>query len=177
MSHPAPTVLRYADADQPALAALLQRYGMQVQTIAAGTVIPGSFWGDEEAGLLGNQLLLRPDTPLHSALHEACHYICMDPARRADLDTNAGGDYDEENAVCYLQILLAEYLAGFSSACMMRDMDSWGYSFRLGSTQAWFEQDAADAQQTLLDWHLVDRSADQSLKPTFRLRGDQTDEY
>jgi hypothetical protein len=24
-------------------------------------------------------------------------------------------------------------------------MDTWGYSFRLGSTRAWFEQDAAEA--------------------------------
>jgi hypothetical protein len=28
----------------------------------------------------------------------------------------------------------------------MRDMDAWGYSFRLGSTQAWFEQDAENAR-------------------------------
>ncbi len=172
MNHPAATVLNHADADQAALATLLQRYGMQVQTVTAGEAIPGSFWGDEEAGLKGNQLLLRPDTPMHSALHEACHYICMNPARRSNLDTNAGGDYDEENAVCYLQILLAGYLPGFGSARMMRDMDAWGYSFRLGSARSWFEQDAADARQTLLDWGLIDQSA----VPTFRLRGDQTDE-
>jgi hypothetical protein len=30
-------------------------------------------------------------------------------------------------------------------ARLMADMDAWGYSFRLGSTQAWFEQDAAEA--------------------------------
>jgi hypothetical protein len=28
-------------------------------------------------------------------------------------------------------------------------MDAWGYSFRLGSTRAWFETDAADAQRWL----------------------------
>jgi hypothetical protein len=95
----------------------------------------------------------------------------MDSTRRADLDTNAGGGYDEENAVCYLQILLADYLPGFGSARMMRDMDAWGYSFRLGSARAWFEEDAADARQTLLDWCLVD---DSNL-PTYRLRGHSTD--
>ena len=31
-------------------------------------------------------------------------------------------------------------------ARMWRDMDDWGYSFRLGSAQQWFEQDADDAR-------------------------------
>lgn len=159
-------VLRYAEADKAALAALLQRYGMEIREVDTDEAIPGSFWGDEEAGLVGNRLLLRADTPLHSALHEACHYICMDETRRGDLDTNAGGDYDEENVVCYLQILLADQLAGFGADRMMRDMDAWGYSFRLGSARAWFEQDAGDARQAALDWQLVDERG----RPTFRLR-------
>jgi len=29
-------------------------------------------------------------------------------------------------------------------------MDAWGYSFRLGSAQAWFEQDAEDARSFLV---------------------------
>lgn len=161
-----PAVMRYADTDQPALAALLRRYGMVIREVDEGEAIPGSFWGDEEAGLKGNVLLLRADTPVHSVLHEACHYICMDAGRRAGLDTNAGGDYDEENVVCYLQILLAGHLPGFGSARMMQDMDAWGYSFRLGSAQAWFEQDASDARQAAQDWQLVDESG----QPTFRLR-------
>jgi hypothetical protein len=32
---------------------------------------------------------------------------------------------------------------------LMRDMDAWGYSFRLGSTRAWFEQDAENARDFL----------------------------
>jgi hypothetical protein len=35
-------------------------------------------------------------------------------------------------------------------------MDEWGYSFRLGSTRAWFEQDAEDARLWLLDHGIVD---------------------
>ena len=31
---------------------------------------PGSYWGDSEAGLRGNALYVRADTPLHSLLHE-----------------------------------------------------------------------------------------------------------
>jgi hypothetical protein len=166
LDHDANKVMKFADADQQALATLLQRYGMVIRQVAAGKEIPGSFWGDEEAGLQGNCLLLRPDTPLHSALHEACHFICMDADRRSGLDTNAGGDYDEENVVCYLQILLADQLPGFGAACMMQDMDAWGYSFRLGSARAWYEQDADDARQTALAWRLIDESG----QPTFRLR-------
>ena len=87
----------------------------------------------------------RPDTPVHSALHEACHWICMPPARRARLHTDAGGDSDEENAVNYLSILLGQTLPGFGRDRMLADMDAWGYSFRLGSARAWFEGDAEDA--------------------------------
>jgi len=88
----------------------------------------------------------------------------MDETRRAHLDTNAGGDYDEENAVCYLQILLADEIPGFGRDKMFRDMDTWGYTFRLGSARSWFEQDAQEAQQWLLSSGLI-TSAN---KPTFK---------
>jgi len=126
----------------------LAPYQMVIERVSPGEEIPGSFWGDEEAGLIANRLLVRDDTPVHSALHEACHYICMDQARRDGLHTDAGGGYDEENGVCYLQILLSDGIDDFSREQMLADMDSWGYSFRLGSARAWFEQDAGDA----LDW-------------------------
>ena len=138
--------------------ALLTRYGLELRMVEASDDIPGSFWGDEEAGLIGNQLMVRPDTPLHSLLHESCHYICMDKHRRDGLDTDAGGDYDEENAVCYLQILLSDHIDGFDRHRAFKDMDAWGYSFRLGSAQVWFEHDAEDALGWLLRHGLVDRS-------------------
>lgn len=143
-----PAVLRWAETDRVSVLALLGGFGLEIIDVAQGRPIPGSFWGDDEAGLIRNQLYARPDTPLHSILHESCHYICMEPDRRAGLDTNAGGDYDEENAVCYLQILLADHLTGYCAADCMADMDRWGYSFRLGSARAWFERDAEDAR----DW-------------------------
>jgi hypothetical protein len=117
--------------------------------VPTGEAIPGSYWGDPEAGLIGDVLYLRPDTPLHSALHEAAHYVCMTPERRAALERDAGGDDAEENAVCYLQILWADRLPGAGRARLMADMDAWGYSFRLGSAARWFEEDAADAQAWL----------------------------
>ena len=103
-------MLLLGDSDRGALDTLLQRFGLRLEDVAAGEAIPGSFWGDEEAGLIGHRLLARADTPVHSILHEGCHYICMDHGRRENLHTNAGGGYDEENAVCYLQILLADHL-------------------------------------------------------------------
>ena len=129
-----------------ALRALLAPHGLEVRVVAAGEAIPGSYWGEPEAGLIGDVLYLRPDTPLHSALHEAAHHVCMTPERRAALDRDAGGDDAEENAVCYLQILWADRLPGAGRARLMADMDAWGYSFRLGSAARWFEEDAADAR-------------------------------
>ncbi len=35
-------------------------------------------------------------------------------------------------------------------------MDAWGYSFRLGSTHAWFESDATDARAWLVAHGLID---------------------
>jgi hypothetical protein len=132
-----------------ALEQLLHDHGMKLQWVADDAAIPGSHWGETEAGLIGSTLFLRRDTPVHSALHEACHYLCADAARRAELHTDAGGDDLEECAVCYLQILLGARLAGCSQGQMLADMDAWGYSFRLGSAAAWFERDAADARTWL----------------------------
>jgi hypothetical protein len=165
---PAPVVVRCRDSDYGELQRLVARYGLRLRAVGEGQAIPGSFWGDEEAGLLGEQLLVRADTPLHSLLHEACHYVCMDSARRAGLDTNAGGDYDEENAVCYLSILLADEVPGFGREQMMADMDAWGYSFRLGSARAWFESDAEDAREWLRRHRLITGSC----KPAFRKRAE-----
>ncbi len=163
---PTPTVMRYRDGNAAALTALLAKFGLVISEVPVDQTIPGSFWGDEEAGLLGSTVLVRADTPLHSVLHEACHYICMDEARRACLDTNAGGDYEEENAVCYLQILLADEIPGFGRDRMMADMDAWGYSFRLGSARAWFERDAEDAREWLSKAGLLTAARE----PTFKKR-------
>lgn len=135
--------------DRVALAALLERYGLNLSLVAPNEVIQGSYWGESEAGLKGDRLYARLDTPLHSVLHEASHYICMTPERRAGLDRDAGGDDLEESAVCYLQVLLAGELPGVGRDRVFADMDAWGYSFRLGSSRAWFERDAEDARAWL----------------------------
>lgn len=135
---------------------LLQPYGLVIEWAAAGAQLPGSFWGEPEAGLTGNVLHVASDTPLHSALHEAAHFVCMSPARRAVLWRDAGGDHAEENAVCYLQILWADQLPGVGAQRLMQDMDAWGYSFRLGSTSRWFAEDATDARDWLQSRGIID---------------------
>lgn len=143
-------VMRLADLGVEPVRRFLKRLGLQLKRIENHQPIPGSFWGDEEAGLIEHRLYARDDTPIHSILHEACHWLCMDEDRRQGLYTNAGGDYDEENAVCYLQILLADRLPGFGRDRCMADMDAWGYSFRLGSARKWFGEDAEDARKWLV---------------------------
>ena len=142
--------------DRIAVAALLDRYGLRLALVAPQEVIPGSYWGETEAGLRGDRLYARLDTPVHSVLHEAGHYICMTPERRSGLDRDAGGDDLEESAVCYLQVLLAGELRGVGVERAFADMDAWGYSFRLGSTRAWFEGDAEDARRWLRQHGVTD---------------------
>jgi hypothetical protein len=165
---PAPDVVLRAEALEPGrIAEWLRRLGLRASLLPPGVPIPGSYWGDEEAGLEGDVLHYRADTPLHSILHEACHYACMSPERRTNLDTDAGGDDLEECAVCYLQVLLAETIPGFGAERMLADMDAWGYSFRLGSARRWFFEDAGDARAWLEKEGLIDARA----RPTRRLRG------
>jgi hypothetical protein len=56
-------------------------------------------------------------------------------------------------------VLLAEQLGNMGRARMFADMDAWGYSFRLGSSQGWFESDADDALAWLIEQQLVDARA------------------
>ena len=159
-------MLRVSSIDRIALATLLERFGLELTLVAPQEIIPASYWGESEAGLRGNRLYARLDTPLHSVLHEASHYACMTPERRTGLDRDAGGDDPEENAVCYLQILLADELPGVGRKRLCSDMDEWGYSFRLGSARAWFESDADDARLWLAAHQLTDSAG----ALTFHLR-------
>lgn len=150
-SDPAPGVMRMGQLGFGAAAALLARFGLTLQRVADGEPIPGSYWGDAEAGIIGHTVHARDDTPVHSLLHEAGHLIVLPPERRAAVHTDATDSIEEEDATCYLQIVLADHLPGVGRARLMADMDAWGYTFRLGSTRAWFEHDASDARQWLLD--------------------------
>ena len=149
------TVLRCGDRPFAAQADLLARYGLHLHHVAAGEAIPGSFWGEPEAGVIAHNVYVRGDTPLHSMLHEACHLIVLTPERRAAVHTDATDSDIEEDATCYLQILLADGLPDVGRERLMTDMDAWGYSFRMGKTRDWFEGDAEDARLFLAERDLL----------------------
>ena len=142
-----PPVMTVRELGLSQITALLGTFGLQLVVVPNGAAIPGTYWGEPEAGLSGTRLYVRTDTPAHSALHEAAHYLCMPAARRAVLHRDAGGEGGEEDAVCYLQVLLGEEFSapGWSRDRLFADMDAWGYSFRLGSARRWFEEDADEA--------------------------------
>lgn len=147
--------------------ALLGRFGASLIRVADGAPIPATYWGEPEAGLAAEALYARRDTPVHSLLHELGHYVCASPGRRAGLWRDARAGDDEECAVCYLQVLLADRLPGMGRARCLDDMDAWGYNFREGSSRAWFAGDGRAARDWLEAHGLIDaRDA-----PTWRLRG------
>lgn len=151
----AEAVLRLADTDLARASELLARYGLVLHEVAAGQPIPGSYWGEPEAGVIAENVYARLDTPVHSLLHEACHLIVAPPEKRPHIHTDASDSQAEEDATCYLQILLADELPRVGRARLMADMDAWGYSFRLGSARAWFEHDAEDARAWLAEHGLL----------------------
>lgn len=149
-------MLTLADIDAAELSALLARHDVTLVRVDDGAAIPGSYWGEPEAGIVGSRIFMRADTPVHSILHEASHVIVAPPARRARIHTDASDSQAEEDAACYLQILLAAQLPGVGSDRLMDDMDAWGYTFRLGSARVWFESDAEDTRAWLAAQGLID---------------------
>ena len=145
------------------VAGLLARYGLRLERVADGAPIPGSYWGEPEAGLLGSTVFARDDTPLHSLLHEAAHLIVLPPERRAAVHTDATDSIEEEDAVLVLQVLLGDALPGVGAGRVLADMDAWGYTFRLGTAAAYVRDDADDAWAWLQARGLVD--ADRRLVP------------
>ena len=150
-----PDVLKVGNVPFDAIASLLARHDLHLHLVEDGAPIPGSYWGEPEAGIIASNVYVRDDTPVHSMLHEACHLIVLPPERRAQVHTDATDSVAEEDATCYLQIVLADALPGVGSERLMADMDAWGYTFRLGSARAWFQQDAEEARAWLLQRGLL----------------------
>lgn len=148
-------VLTLAEIGFDAPRALLARYGLALARVDDGEPIPGSYWGECEAGIIGSTVYARDDTPVHSLLHEAGHLIVLPPERRAAVHTDATDSVPEEDAVCVLQGLLGDALPGVGRARVWADMDAWGYTFRLGSAQAYVERDATEAWNWLREHGLV----------------------
>ena len=155
-------VLTLADTGFDAPARLLARFGLTLERVADGEAIPGSYWGDCEAGIVGTTVYARADTPVHSLLHEAGHLVVLPPERRAGVHTDATDSVPEEDAVCVLQGLLGDALPGVGRERVWADMDAWGYTFRLGSARAYVERDAEAAWAWLQARGLLD--ADRRLR-------------
>ena len=149
-------VLTLAEIAFEDAAALLAEYGLQLVRVDDGEPIPGSYWGETEAGIIGNTVYARADTPIHSLLHEAGHLIVLPPERRAQVHTDATDSIAEEDAVCVLQGALGDALPGVGRDRVYADMDRWGYTFRLGSARAYAEHDADQAWAWLQARQLVD---------------------
>lgn len=154
-------VLRLRQIEFAAITSLLNKFGLTLHIVEEDAPIPGSYWGDDEAGIIGTDVYARQSTPVHSILHEAGHLIVLPPDKRAAVHTDATDSIEEENGVCVLQALLADALPGVGRSRILSDMDTWGYTFRLGSAQAYIEHDAADAWAWLVARGLAD--ADQQL--------------
>ena len=148
-------VLHLGAIDVDSTRRLLHHYDLLLDIVADDAAIPGSYWGEPEAGVIGHTVHARADTPVHSLLHEACHLIIASPERRPHIHTDASDSQAEEDATCYLQIVLADALPGVGSERLCADMDAWGYTFRLGSARAWFELDADDARAWLIEHGLL----------------------
>lgn len=162
-------MLTLSEIDFDAVAALLARYGLSLVRVADGEPIPGSYWGECEAGLIGSAVYARADTPVHSLLHEAAHLIVLPPQRRAQVHTDATDSIEEEDAVCVLQSLLGEALPDVGGERVLADMDAWGYTFRLGSARAYVEHDADAAWRWLHERGLADAVQRVLLLPTSSL--------
>jgi len=158
-------MLTLADIGFDAPTALLARYGLRLVRVADGEPIPGSYWGECEAGIIGTDVYARADTPVHSLLHEAGHLIVLPPERRATVHTDATDSIEEEDAVCVLQALLGEALPGVGRERVLADMDAWGYTFRLGSAAAYFDDAAGAAWDWLAARGLADPDARRALFP------------
>ncbi len=149
-------MLTLADIAFDDAAHLLARFGLVLERVSDDEPIPGSFWGECEAGIIGTTVYARRDTPVHSLLHEAGHLIVLPPERRACVHTDATDSVAEENAVCVLQALLGDQLPGVGRTRVLADMDAWGYTFRLGSAATYVEHDAKDAWDWLQQHNLID---------------------
>ncbi|MCF7221116.1 hypothetical protein [Marilutibacter chinensis] len=159
-------MLTLADIAFDDAARLLAGYGLRLERVADGAGIPGSYWGDCEAGLIGCTVYARGDTPVHSLLHEAAHLIVLPPERRAAVHTDATDSIEEEDAVCVLQALLGDALPGVGRTRVLADMDAWGYTFRLGSARDYFERDAGAAWKWLQARGLADAVSRRLVPPS-----------
>jgi len=82
--------------------------------VAACEIIPGSYWGEREAGLMGSKIFARLTRPYIRAARGGPFHLHDAGAARPDW-IPMRGDHAEENAVCYLKIHIGAVAAGTSA--------------------------------------------------------------
>ena len=164
---PGADVLRLGAGFEDAVAALLAGWGLELGVVADGAPIPFSYHGEPEAGLEERRVWVRADTPLHSVLHEACHALCMDGARRGALARDAGGDFRRGKRRLLPADPARRPAARRGRGAAARGHGSLGAT-RSGSARArrWFESEADDARRWLVQHGLTDDAG----RPTGRAR-------
>ena len=65
------SVVEFRDLSRNASDELLSAYGLELITLTLDAEIPASYWGAPEAGIAGQCVFVRADTPAHSLLHDA----------------------------------------------------------------------------------------------------------
>ena len=146
------TVLQVSDVESDIVDQFLGRYGITLEVVPDAAPITASFWGEPEAGIVGRQVFVRGDPPVHSMLHEACHIICMSAERRDSLYRDAGGNDLEESAVCYLQVVLADSMVGVGRARLMcLSCEFWGEYNTISIITGWFGKRILIKESTIID--------------------------
>ena len=106
--------------------------------------------------MIGARVYARLDTPVHSVLHESAHFICMTPERRAGLTPMRAATMGKRTPCATCRSCWPDRLPNVGQDRICRDMDDWGYSFRLGSAAKWFAEDAEDTRRWLIGHGLID---------------------
>ncbi len=142
-------------------------YGARLERVPAGAAIPGSYWGDTEAGL-DRQHRVRarrharafvPARALSLHLHGR-----RAPCRARDRRRRHATTRSAASATCRCCSPSGSTASAQRAACA-----TWtrgATRFREGSARAWFDGDGAHARAWLLDHGLVDSAG----QPTLRLR-------
>ncbi len=161
------TVTRFSDSDRHSLALLLNRYGLVPELVGFKNGNPGFILGGRGSRGWWETNSCCVKTP-------RCIPCCMRPVTTfAWTKRGALAWIPMQAAIMTKRMPSAIFKYYWPMNCrdlaveqMLSDMDAWGYTFRLGSARAWFEEDAGDARAWLLSAGIISASG----KPTFKIR-------
>lgn len=130
-------------------------FDLWFECVVDGELIFGSFWGDEEVGIIGIIVYVCGDMLVYLLLYEVCYLIVLLLECCVVVYIDVIDLIEEEDVICYLQIVLVDVFLGVGCDWLMVDMDVWGYLFWFGLICVWFEQDVENVCQFLFDWQFL----------------------